>query len=345
MPSYRRPDQIALKTRVAKARFTGPMAVLLFAAVATPAPKSVTAQALVLTAGVGKTTFFEDEPIYLLVRLQNVGTDTAWTYFFSLLSPAVTMSLSRGDGKPADVAKPVVDHLVRPPWRGEPVPPGIKFLQTMVLQDIAGDEWDIRSHLLTHHLPPAQYELRVTFDAHEGVPGATPLTVEAAPIVFRIRERTIAEENELRELEAMRNMGWDTTRVEGTPRAANYKPVLIRWVERRWGDQPDDPFLPFLLYNGLYGAGQVLWRHIQAGEVQRFDPDTSEVVSGLRLAVLESQKLSIGGAYLLQAISLRHPDQMAVLAEKLGATPAGEMARAHVERLLYGQQFKQQSPH
>ena len=64
----------------------------------------------------------------------------------------------------------------------------------------------------------------------------------------------------------------------------------------------------------------------------------------LRLAVLESQKLSIGGAYLLQAISLRHPDQMAVLAEKLGATPAGEMARAHVERLLYGQQFKQQSP-
>ena len=321
MPSYRRPDQIALKTRVAKARFTGPMAVLLFAAVA----------------------FFEDEPIYLLVRLQNVGTDTAWTYFFSLLSPAVTMSLSRGDGKPADVAKPVVDHLVRPPWRGEPVPPGIKFLQTMVLQDIAGDEWDIRSHLLTHHLPPAQYELRLTFDAHGGVPGATPLTVEAAPIVFRIRERTIAEENELRELEAMRNMGWDTTRVEGTPRAANYKPVLIRWVERRWGDQPDDPFLPFLLYNGLYGAG--LWRHIQAGEVQRFDPDTSEVVSGLRLAVLESQKLSIGGAYLLQAISLRHPDQMAVLAEKLGATPAGEMARAHVERLLYGQQFKQQSPH
>ena len=154
MPSYRRPDQIALKTRVAKARFTGPMAVLLFAAVATPAPKSVTAQALVLTAGVGKTTFFEDEPIYLLVRLQNVGTDTAWTYFFSLLSPAVTMSLSRGDGKPADVAKPVVDHLVRPPWRGEPVPPGIKFLQTMVLQDIAGDEWDIRSHLLTHHLSP-----------------------------------------------------------------------------------------------------------------------------------------------------------------------------------------------
>jgi hypothetical protein len=333
-----------LKSRVAKARSTGPIAVLLFAAVATPAPKSVTAQALVLTAGVGKTTFFEDEPIYLLVRLQNVGTDTAWTYFFSLLCPAVTMSLSRGDGKPADVAKPVVDHLVRSPWRGEPVPAGVKFLQTMVLQEIAGDEWDIRSHLLPHHLSPAQYELRLKFDAHGGVPGATPLTVEAAPIVFRIRERTIVEEKELMELEALRNMGWDTTRVEGTPRAANYKPVLIRWVERRWGDQPDDPFLPFLLYNGLYSVGQVLWRYMQAGEVQRFDPDTSEVVSRLRFAVLESQKLSIAGAHLVQAISLRHPDEMGVLAEKLGNTPAGEMARAHVERFSHGQQFKQQSP-
>src|SRR5881398_2727228 len=187
MPSYRRPDQIALKTRVAKARFTGPMAVLLFAAVATPAPKSVTAQALVLTAGVGKTTFFEDEPIYLLVRLQNVGTDTAWSYFFSLFSPAMTLSVRLGHGHLVEVSKPILDYRLDPSWRGEPVPPGASFLKTMVLQDIMGDEWDLRTHLFAHHLASDQYELHVTFHAHWGVPHTTPLTLEAAPIVFQIR--------------------------------------------------------------------------------------------------------------------------------------------------------------
>jgi len=35
---------------------------------------------LVLSADVGQTEFFEDEPIYLLLRLQNVAADTAWTF-------------------------------------------------------------------------------------------------------------------------------------------------------------------------------------------------------------------------------------------------------------------------
>src|SRR2546430_12310776 len=46
------------------------------------------------------------------------------------------------------------------------------------------------SDLFSHHLPPDQYELRVKFDAHGGVLRTTPLTLEASPILFRIRERT-----------------------------------------------------------------------------------------------------------------------------------------------------------
>src|SRR2546430_16555822 len=101
------------------------------------------------------------------------------------------------------------------------------------------------SDLFSHHLPPDQYELRVKFDAHGGVLRTTPLTLEASPILFRIRERTAAEENEVTELEAMQKMGWDTTRVGGLPRAAGYKAALINWVGRRFSNQPDDPFLPF----------------------------------------------------------------------------------------------------
>src|SRR2546429_8413811 len=154
-----------------KERRTGALtALLLLALAAAVASRGPAQQQLLLTADVGKTEFFEDEPIYLLVRLQNVGTDTARVYFFSLLSPAVTLSVSRGHGKLVEVAKPVLDVRVPLSWRGQPVPPGDTFLQTMVLQDIMGDEWDLRSHLFAHHLTPDYYEVHLVFAAHWAVP-------------------------------------------------------------------------------------------------------------------------------------------------------------------------------
>jgi hypothetical protein len=123
-----------------------------------------------------------------------------------------------------------------------------------------------------------------------------------------------------------------------------YRASLIHWVEQRLPEQPDDPFLPFLLYNGLYVVGKVLEEQILSGNAPLFDPDTSEVVSRLRLAVIGRHRLSTAGAHLVQGLTARHPDQLAILAEKLGATPGGEMARYHVERNQHGQQFKQQPP-
>src|SRR5256884_4835037 len=260
------------------------LALLLPAALIIAHPANGISQQLRLSADVGKTTFFEGEPVYLLVRLQNVGTDTAWTASSDLLSPAVTLSVSRGHGKTAPVPKPVSDHFVRPSWRGEPVPPGADFQETVVLQVIMGDAWDIRSHLFPHHLSPDQYELHLDFDAHWGVPRTTPLIIEAGPIVFRIRERTSAEENELRELEAMRQMGWDTTRVQGVPRAAGYKAALFDWVRRRVREQPQDPLLPFLLSHGLHRVGQIPWRPNPAGGGHGVGPAPSERVGDARLA-------------------------------------------------------------
>src|SRR6266566_4441798 len=98
------------------------LALLLPAALITARPANGVSQQLILSAEVGKTTFFEGEPVYLLVRLQNLGTDTAWTASSDLLSPAVTLSVSRGHGKTAPVPKPFFDHFVRPSWRGEPIP-------------------------------------------------------------------------------------------------------------------------------------------------------------------------------------------------------------------------------
>ena len=299
----------------------------------TATPEWGAAQRLELSTDVGQTTFFEGEPIYLLARLKNIGTDTAWVAPFALVESTVTLSLRRGDGNAVTVNRAIGDFTVLGRWRGEPVPPGTSQLNTQVLQNLAGEEQDYRSHLFRNNLSPGQYELRVTFHAHAGVPGTTPLILEAPAIRFEIRKRTVVEEDEVKELEALRAMSWDPVR------AADYRMALIDWVGRRLNDQPVDPFLPFLLYEGLYGGRQIV-----PGKTPRFDPDTSEVVSRLRLAVIGRHWLSTAGAHLVQGLTARHPDQLAQLADQLGTTPGGEMARYQVERTQHAQQFKKQPP-
>lgn len=288
------------------------------------------AQELRLSADVGKGEFFEGEPIYLLVRLENVSTDTAWVTFFGLGSLPVTLSLIREDGTPVPVHMPIVDWWAPPTWRGDPVAPGTSVLNTLVLQDLVGERWPRHNHLFLNRLSPGQYKLHVEFAAHLGVPHTAPLQLRATPISFRIREGAAAEEAEVTELEGMRDMPWDTTSVQSDARTG-YKDALLRWIERRFADQPDDPFLPFLLDYPVYGMGPGLMRLLEAGRLPRFDPDTSEVVSRLRLQVIERQKLSTGGTRLVQALSARHPDQLAALATSLGSTPSGEMARYQVK--------------
>jgi hypothetical protein len=305
-------------------------AFLLATALSTAPAVTALGQQLILSADVGKTEFFEGEPIYLLVRLQNVGTDTAWVAFFGFQTPPVTLSVTRGNGNPI-VRSLSHDYIAGPNWRGDPIGPGTSVVNTLVLQDLLGDEWTSGRHLFIHRLSRDQYEMHVEFDAHQGVPGTTPLLLKAASIRFRIRERTAREEAEVAELESMRQMGWDTTSVDGHPRAAGYQAALIDWVERRLREQPDDPFLPFLLDAPVYGVGPILARQIAAGILPRFDPDTSEAVSRLRLAVIERQKNSTGGTRLVQTLSARHADQLAALANSLGSTLCGEMARYQVE--------------
>jgi len=306
-------------------------AILVAAALSTAPPISALAQQLKLSADVGKTEFFEGEPIYLLVRLENVGTDTAWVTFFGLGTLPVQLSLARENGNPVPVHLPFIDWRAPQNWRGNPIAPGGTVINTLVLQDLAGDEQASPRHFFLFRFLPDRYELHVEFSAHAGVPRTTPLLLKAAPVSFRVRERTSAEEAEVKELESMRDMEWDTTSVDHDTRPASYKDALIHWIEQRLRDQPDDPFLPFLLDNGIYGLGPILMRQVESGKLPRFDPDTSEIVSRLRLAVIERQKSSTGGTRLVQALSARHPEQLAALANSLGSSPSGDMARYQVK--------------
>jgi len=215
-------------------------------------------------------------------------------------------------------------------------------LQTMILQTILGDEWELRRHLSANHLPPDEYELHLEFQAHWGLPTPT-LHVEATPIVFRIRPRTAAEEREFAALEAMVTTAWDTTRGGGAShRTAAYRHSLINMVTARSQQQPDDPFLPLLLSRGVYGVGRAYDDdELRSGTVIRFDPDTSQVISRLRIAVITRHKSSPGGALLVQAIAHRHSNQLASLAVRLGHSIAGDMARYEMARNEHEQQLRQ----
>jgi hypothetical protein len=293
---------------------------------------------LLLTADVGKSEFFEGEPIYLMVRLQNVGVDTARTYIFNLLSPAVTVSLKGRQGTTRFLVNYVLDYRTPASWLGEALAPGAAVLKTMVLQTLLGAEQDLRNHLFAHHLAPNDYELNVEFNAHLNLSRTLPLTIQARPIAFRIRERTRVEEDEVKQLEGMRRDAWEKRRVTGNSQAARVS--LMGLIERRLREWPDDPFLPFLLTSGFVAA-DAMEEQSKSGRRVWFDADTSALVTQWRLAIIDRHRHSPGGALLVQAFSEGHADQLTVLAERLRGTPAGDMAQYEAEQKPHGKQVRQ----
>src|SRR3989442_15245276 len=88
------------------------LTLLLLVTIAMGDPHREQAQDLALTADVGKTLFFEDEPIFLVLRLTNVGSDTIWVMDFSAISQAVQLSVRR-DGGAGSLGGFLVCELVR----------------------------------------------------------------------------------------------------------------------------------------------------------------------------------------------------------------------------------------
>lgn len=272
-----------------------PLSSLLLISIAVEHPTGAAPKDLTLTADVGKTVFFEGEPIFLLLRLTNVGSDTAWVIDdFAAISHAVQMSLRR-DGEAVPVGGLWIDYMcpLNGDRCGKPLAPGKSRLTAGILQDRAGDERDRKRSLFMHHLPPGEYELRVSTHG-----------VDAAPIAFRVRERSATETRDLNELEAVRSMMSDQIPYEG---------AQMSWAARH---PPDDPFFPFVLAQWLYIPGTM----------QGIDLDS------LRSVVLHADRSSPAGAYLAQSMEGRRPEQLGALLESLGTSLAGEMARYLVER-------------
>jgi hypothetical protein len=274
-----------------------PLAALLLISIAVERPSGGTAQGLALTAEVGKTVFFEDEPIFVLLRLTNVGSDTAWVMDdFAAISQSVQMSLSR-EGEAVPVGGLWIDYVcpLSGGRCGKPLAPGESRLTAGILQDRAGDQTDLKRSLLRGHLGPGEYELRVSTHG-----------ADAAPIAFQVRERSPTETRDVKELEAIRSMMRDQP---PTP----FESAQISWVARH---PPDDPFFPVVLAQWLYFPGTM----------EGVDLDS------LRSVVLHADRSSPAGAYVAQSMEGWRPDQLGALVGPLGTSLAGEMARYLVER-------------
>ncbi len=285
-----------------------PFTLLLLITMAIAHPRRGLAQELALTAEMGKRAFFEDEPIFLVLRLKNVGSDTAWVMDFGAISNSVEMSVRRRDGALVAVGGLWIDRWCRRADRcGDPLAPGRSQLSAGILQDRAGEERDFQRSLFLHHLGPGEYEL-----------GLRTLGVEAAPIAFRIRQRTATETRELTELEAIRWMVWDRTH------PTNYEGALISWVGQHL---QDDAFLPYLLAQWLYG-----------GMIDAVARQANLDLDSLRVAVIKANRSSPAGAYIAQSMAGWRPQQLVALAEPLGASLVGEMARSLAERMQHKHQ-------
>src|SRR2546430_4430801 len=121
------------------------LTLLLLATIAMGHPHCGLAQQLAFTADVGNRVFFEDEPIFLVLRLKNVGSDTLW------ISSPIEMSMRR-DGAPVPVGGWWSDRWCRRADRcGDPLPPGRSHLTAEILQNRAGGDTEFKRSLFLRH--------------------------------------------------------------------------------------------------------------------------------------------------------------------------------------------------
>jgi len=266
-------------------RFCFPARVLVSASVMgtalTGLARPALGQQLSLSATVGKTVFFEGEPIYGLFELRNNGPDTAWIGIFGLGPDRLRVSLRQADGALLPEARMWTDYAIPPGWRGVPLGPGERRYQLVVLQDVLGTPVQPRWTVFPKHIRPGAYSLVATFNAAVDGVGNGPSDVAAAPLEIEIRPRTPREDRLAQEVERVCGLAWDKHA------RARYFTSLLTLVETRLADDSSDTFLAFLI-NDAVMTGRAVGATLGSRDVSR--------LSAVRLGVARAQKTNPAGA-------------------------------------------------
>lgn len=274
------------------------------------------AQRLSLKVVLAKDVYFESEPIYLLLDLANNGGDTAWVGQFALVYNNLRVTITRDGQTPVPRQGLIVDDFSSGMWRGIPIAPGAHAYETAVLQSWWGDPPEQGSRLFRTRLVAGTYEVHAEFDAHGGLPLA-PVLVDASPVSFVIRKRSASEDAIVREVESIRAMPWSPGQRAQSIRA------LIAWVDARASQAPDDPFIPFLLNQGLITA---------AASGISPERDQATKLKRLQIAAAHVQGSTPAGAAVIDAMAHDSAGLAAVASEAAGLL-AGDVANYRLERL------------
>lgn len=284
------------------------------------ATATLAAQVLTLQARIGKEEFFEGEPVFVLFELGNGGADTAWIPHFGLAYGNLTAALRRSDGAVLEDQGLIADFFPGPGWRGLPLGPGESVFAVVVVQDRWGESGPSAPNVFIHHLKAGDYELQARFAAGVGFgdQGAGP-AIPASPIRFRIRARTGSEEALFAEVKRIRDLAWDPG---GRPR---YLQALVSWVVQRAQASTSNPYLAFLLHNGLQTARAI---------GQRPDASTAALVAQTRVAIVESEQSDPAASYLITAIAADTPELLDTLVARLGSSLARSVGMALVRQRM-----------
>jgi hypothetical protein len=216
---------------------------LLAFAIVAALPQTGSAQTLTVSVEAAKRSFFEGEPIYLLVRVMNTGSDTAWVMPPDLGSRSVALETTTAEGSEVPELRLWLDRIYPPAWRGVPIAPGASWYETAVLQDFFGDAGPERSPIFNRHLRPGGY--RVVARYNPSVTDEATAIVASVPIEIDVRPRTAVEDVGYRDVARVRELAW-------TPGGrSRYPGALLDLVARRQAEAGDDPFVPFLLNQGV----------------------------------------------------------------------------------------------
>lgn len=264
------------------------------------------AQSITLRVELEQREFFEGQPIYAGLRLANLTPDTVFVPLFEIESGDLKLKITRANGERVRELVATVDYWTLSTWRGVPIPPSGILFETQVLQNRFGDATPTKYWVFYRHLPPGTYRLSASFSLARLHPGARP--IESASVDFVVRSRTRAEEAHFSTIERI-------SASRGPQNGAKYFEALLAWVEERSVAAPSDPFLAFMLNQGMQRA-QFAGGITSHGMAR---------ITELREQFVTTQSRSLGAAVVMEAIAATTPQRLQPLTDGLPPGPAKDV--------------------
>jgi len=295
-----------------------PIALLALAAALQMHPSPVVAQNIRLSVEAPKAEFFEGEPVYLLVRAFNAGSDTAWLMPPDLGQRTLVLVVTRPDGSRVPELAVWMDYAYPPGWKGVALAPGGTRFEVAVLQDFFGDDGPDVTPIYNRHLRTGQLQVVAKYNPALPDQGdAAQAIVTSSPLQISIRPRRPNEEAAFRDVTAVRALAWrPSTR-------GQYAAALLELIARRQAADSTDPFVPFLVNEGTATLPAI---------GIKLDPRSLERLYAMRLGAARAFRATPAGAIAAMTALSMKPDQAPVIQSLLGTSLSSEIIRERQTR-------------